>query len=507
MSSFTPSASRFSSPNFPPEIINLIIQNKCLNYSDLFNTSLVSYVWKEASQRRLFSSVRLDPEMDHTLYNITPDSNSASPVRYIKHLTLYTTSLKSWKPFPCDGADDALIRIHAEDPDPEAGHDHDDYFNGSTFIGTKLGCTRLDLIPNSETVNSTHPKFPPFLHRLSKLERLSVYNRLNFYVLPREALQAFFHIFGLDSFHSLDIWRGAGLRLPFSFLHFCPNIEFLSLNIWPTTNLELEHLRESDYLALHAKPTVRPTVLKMISSEVVHSWSHYIGTSQNGLGLNPISLDRLRALYIAYDEDPSDIIMRGSWPSTYIADFLSSFGHNLEELVLEVDHRQSILGRLSPLSDATAPVSIPASSLSSLTNLADLRLNVYSGPLPEVSFNGGLRWLLLLLQALPDTTKITTFQLHYVSTFKRTRDLNDKMYSGEEFLEQLFEILRHRFSGLKTVKIQMKLTSLNGPSSEVLPVYELTSRSDYIGMVALKDRGVHTRLRVVLNSSWDAELE
>jgi hypothetical protein len=330
------------SQNLPLEIVDLIIGNECLSSSDLYNTSLVSRVWTASSQRRLFSSVELDPESDHALYRLIPDPKSKRLIRYIKHLTLSATQpeLQGEWAFPCDDTDDALVRI---EDDPELGLAKDDnYFETSEFTGTKLGCTRLDLVPDSEATASTHRDFPTFLRRLTNLEKLTVKNRLNFYVLSREALQAFFHIFSLDTFRYLDIWR-SGLRLPFTFFHFCYNIEYLSLNVWPTTTLELQfvNITKSERLALSGKQAVRPTALKMIDSLVVHSWSHYLGSEQLGNLGNPILLDRLRNLYIAYDEEAFLVPTRGVWPSKYVCEFLSSFGHNLEELVLEVDHRRT----------------------------------------------------------------------------------------------------------------------------------------------------------------------
>jgi hypothetical protein len=53
----------------------------------------------------------------------------------------------------------------------------------------------------------------------------------------------------------------------------------------------------------------------------------------------------------------------------------------------------------------------------------------------------------------------------------------------------------------------MKLTSLNGPSPEVPPTCDLTRRDDYVGLRALKERKVHTRLRIVLCASVEKELD
>lgn len=155
----------------------------------------------------------------------------------------------------------------------------------------------------------------------------------------------------------------------------------------------------------------------------------------------------------------------------------------------------------------TAHVSVPTSNISNLTNLTNLHLHIYNGTLPELTFTGGLPWLLLFMRALPNPSHLTTFQLHYVSTFKWTSEFNNRTRLGEEILDQLFELLSFSFTGLKAVKVQLKLTSLNGPSQDTLSVCDLARRDDYIGLVALKEWRVHTRFRVVLLAGVDDELQ
>lgn len=323
-----------SSPTFPPEIVDLIIQDDKLDSSDFPNLSLVSYVWKEPSQRRLFSSISVDPGKEHPLFSILPNSDGGRLIRYIKHLTLLSTSTTSWIPFSCDSDDD--VQFQFEDiPEVQAAPDD---LNNSEFSKVKLGATHIHMVPDPEASGPPHPKFSSFLHQLSRLETLVVRDRLNWYLLPRDVTQALLHVFGLESFRSLDIWRDSATRLPFIFLHFCYNLKHLSLNVWPTKRLKPIGILDSDVLTLKGKPNMRPTVLKLIGADVVDSLKYYIERAQAKLG-NSITLDRLHALYVAYEEDPAYAVTGGLWPSKRIGSFLLSFGHSLTELVLEIDHR------------------------------------------------------------------------------------------------------------------------------------------------------------------------
>lgn len=329
--------SPFASPALPPEIVDLIVQDEKLDIEDFHNLSLISYVWREPSQRRLFSSIRLDPGKEHPLFSIPPNSESARVMRYIKHLTIFSTSTTSWIPFPCDNDEDTQFQF---DSDPELATINDGHFHNSNFAGINLGATRVHMVPDPEASGPPHLKFPSFLLRLSKLESLTVRDRVNWYLLPEDAVKGFIHIFGLDTFRSLDIWRGSATRLPFIFLHFCFNLKRLSLNVWPTTLLEPIGISDDDLQMLKDMPVVRPSVLKLTGASVVDSVNYYVGRAQSQL-VNTICLDHLRALYIAYDEDPSCTTTGSIWHSKRVGHFLSAIGKTLEELVLEVDHRSA----------------------------------------------------------------------------------------------------------------------------------------------------------------------
>lgn len=509
MSKYLRPTSPYASPTLPPEIVHLIVQDERLTKPDFLNLSLVSYVWKEASQRRLFSSISLDPGEEHPLFRILPNSDSTRLIRYIKHLTLVSTPTNPWTPFPCDSVEDAQIQL---EDDPELEITSDDYFHNSEFVGTKLGATHIHMVPDPEASGPPHPKFPSFLHQLSKLETLIVRDRLNWYLLPRDTVEAFCHIFALDSFRSLEIWRDSATRLPFIFLHFCFNLKRLSLDVWPTTLLEPIGIHESDLLALREKPIIRPTALKLTGANVADAVNYYVDRAQSGLG-NFISLDRLRALYIAYDEDPACATMGTMWPSKRVGTFLSSFGRPLEELVLEIDHRctchpQTVqpphthtahahASHTAFSSRAASP--IPAPDLSNLTNLLHLRLILYNGPLTELDFNEAFTWLLPFLTNLPNPSNLETLQLIYSSSFRWTEEFGVRVRRCKDFLEELFDVLASSFTGLKAVTIQMMLISING-LSDIPPVCDIVNRRDFTGLVKLQEMRTHTVCRVCIKA-------
>ncbi|KAJ3567628.1 hypothetical protein NP233_g6245 [Leucocoprinus birnbaumii] len=266
--------------------------------------------------------------------------------------------------------------------------------------------------------------------------------------------------------------------------------------------MNFEHLNKSDcFDLLKDRRTVRPRALKLIRTDVVHSWTHHITIGQHYPEFaNSISLDRLKSLYIAYKEDNLAYLIgrqSGQWLHVYIREFLELFGHSVEELVLEVDHRQ-----VDDRHTTVPALTSPQTPFSTLTNLKSLTFNLYTGPHASLSpsLSHSIQLLLTFIQSLPSPSSLTSLRILFFSTFQWSPDMS----SEAEVFEELFNVIASgEFEGLEKVRVDVKLICEDVPSRMVMveDSKECVIRSrDYSGISELRERGIDVRFRTFLLS-------